>query len=107
MAFRPFLPIDETGVAYRQEPEDGRCYHADQGQDTEPGNAVEDSVQTKPAPLLAGEEIHGREEKNAEIYHVATTSLSVWFVYAEFAETVFNIEYIRCQQSLNRAFKKG
>src|SRR5690242_4808497 len=62
VTFSLFAAIGEAGVADRENPKHRGTHHADDGEDTEPGHAIEEGVQAKPTPFLAGEEIHGREE---------------------------------------------
>ena len=70
MAFTLFPTIGEAGMADGQNPKDGGDYDPDNGKDAKNGKSIEDDIEEKPTPLLAGEKIHGWEEYKSQVDHV-------------------------------------
>jgi hypothetical protein len=78
MACHHFTAIREARVADGEEPKEGGDPNSDYRQHADECDAVEDGVEDKAAPFLASEEIHGRDEDEAEVDHVIFF-LIVWF----------------------------
>lgn len=65
-----FFTVGETRMADGEYPEKDPDQGENDGQDKEASDAVEDGIEDEPAPLLAGQEIHGWDEYYCKIYHI-------------------------------------
>ena len=78
MTCHHFTAVRKARVTDGENPKEGGNPDSDHRQHAEARKTVEDGIEDETTPFLAGEEIYGRDENEAEVDHVIFWLLFGW-----------------------------
>jgi hypothetical protein len=73
-----FFAVDEARMAHGEHPKEDANQGEDEREHAQTVDAVKDGIEDESASSLAGQEIHGWDENDAEVHHTVPFCLNCW-----------------------------